>query len=154
MVIEMRSQQAKYILTLGRKCSTTNRSLSQLQYPEAIYPLKFYSGSSMFPATVWIIFTRILNLRLKSQQSCLVQLFNGFVAIGNPERHVRKASHRGSKQQQRSCSQSLLLLLARPTYIMVLFFTHIPFVVNHTINARPPATAWFSYLIISLYKII
>jgi len=28
MVIEMRSQQAKYILTLGRKCSTTNRSLS------------------------------------------------------------------------------------------------------------------------------
>jgi len=23
----------------------------------------------------------------------------GIVAIGNPERHVRKASHRGSKQQ-------------------------------------------------------
>ena len=35
-------------------------------------------------------------------------------------------------------SQSLLLLLARATYIMVLFFTHIPFVVNHTINATPP----------------
>ena len=35
-------------------------------------------------------------------------------------------------------SQSLLLLLARTTYIMVLFFTHIPFVVNHTINATPP----------------
>jgi len=34
--------------------------------------------------------------------------------------------------------QSLLLLLARATYIMVLFFTHIPFVVNHTINATPP----------------
>ena len=34
-------------------------------------------------------------------------------------------------------SQSLLLLLARVTYIMVLFFTHIPFVVNHTINATP-----------------
>ena len=31
------------------------------------------------------------------------------------------------------------LLLARATYtnIMVLFFTHIPFVVNHTINATP-----------------
>ena len=54
-----------------------------------------------------------------------------------PERHVRKASHCGSKQQWRSCSQSLLLLLARATYIMVLFFTHIPFVVNHTINATP-----------------
>jgi len=35
-------------------------------------------------------------------------------------------------------SQSLLLLLARLTYIIVLFFAHIPFVVNHTINATPP----------------
>jgi len=35
-------------------------------------------------------------------------------------------------------SQSLLLLLARATYILVLFFTHIPFVVNHTLNAMPP----------------
>ena len=61
----------------------------------------------------------------------------GSVAIGNPERHVRKASHRGSKQQWRSCSQSLLLWLARATHMMVLFFTHITFVVNHTINATP-----------------
>ena len=37
-----------------------------------------------------------------------------------------------------ACSQSLLLLLARPTHMMVLFFTHIPFVVNHTFNAIPP----------------
>jgi len=29
-------------------------------------------------------------------------------------------------------------LLARATHMMVLFFTHIPFVVNHTINATPP----------------
>ena len=35
-------------------------------------------------------------------------------------------------------SQSLLLLLARAKHMMVLFFTHIPFVVNHTINATPP----------------
>jgi len=34
--------------------------------------------------------------------------------------------------------QSLLLLLIHTTYIMVLFFTRIPFVVNHTINATPP----------------
>jgi len=34
--------------------------------------------------------------------------------------------------------QSLLLLLASATYIMVLFFTYIPFVVNHIINATPP----------------
>jgi len=32
----------------------------------------------------------------------------------------------------------ITLLLARATYIMVLFFTHIPFVANHTINATPP----------------
>jgi len=35
-------------------------------------------------------------------------------------------------------SQFLLPLLARATYIMVLLFTHIPLVVNHTINATPP----------------
>jgi len=37
-----------------------------------------------------------------------------------------------------STSHSLLLSLARATCIMVLFFAHIPFVVNHTINATPP----------------
>jgi len=31
-----------------------------------------------------------------------------------------------------------LLLLVRATYIWVLFFAHIPFVVNHTFNATPP----------------
>ena len=34
-------------------------------------------------------------------------------------------------------ARNLLLLLARATYIMMLFFTHIPFVENHTINATP-----------------
>jgi len=29
---------------------------------QAIYPLKFYSRSSVCPATVWIIFTRTLNV--------------------------------------------------------------------------------------------
>jgi len=33
---------------------------------EAIYPLNFYSGPSVCPATVWIIFTRILNEMLLS----------------------------------------------------------------------------------------
>ena len=74
----------------------------------------------------------------------------GSVAIGNPERHVRKASHRGSKQQWRSCSQSLLLWLARATHMMVLFFTHITFVVNHTINATPPE--WLQHYIIGKLK--
>jgi len=35
-------------------------------------------------------------------------------------------------------SQSLLLLLACAAHMMVLLFTHISFVVNHTINATPP----------------
>jgi len=67
-----------------------------------------------------------------------VPTFN--VAIGNPERHVRKASHCGSKQQLNSHAMITLLLLVRATYTvcMVLFFTHIPFVVNHTFNATPP----------------
>jgi len=33
---------------------------------EGIYPLNFYSRSSVCPATVWIIFTRILNVMLAS----------------------------------------------------------------------------------------
>jgi len=39
------------------------------------------------------------------------------VAIGNPERHVRKASHRGSRQQQRSPDEITLLLPVRATHI-------------------------------------
>jgi len=39
------------------------------------------------------------------------------VAIGKPERHVHKASHCGSKQQQRSPCEITLLLLVRATYI-------------------------------------
>jgi len=37
------------------------------------------------------------------------------VAIGNPERHVRKASHCGSKQQWSSHAMITLLLLVRAT---------------------------------------
>jgi len=33
-------------------------------------------------------------------------------------------------------SQSVFLLLARATYIMVLFFVHISFMVNHTFNTN------------------
>ena len=47
--------------------------------------------------------------------------------------------HTGAASNNRDHAlQSLLLLLACGTYIMVLFFTHIPFVMNHTINATPP----------------
>jgi len=53
------------------------------------------------------------------------------------ERHMRKASHCGSKQQQRSHDMITLLLLVRATYTWALFFTHIPFVVNRTFNATP-----------------
>jgi len=33
---------------------------------KAIYPLNFYSGSSVCPAAAWIIFTRNLNVILAS----------------------------------------------------------------------------------------
>jgi len=58
----------------------------------------------------------------------------GSVAIGKPERQVRKF-HCGNKQ--RSCTTITLLLLVLATYIWVLFFAHISFVVNHTFNATP-----------------
>jgi len=59
------------------------------------------------------------------------------VEIGKPERQVREASHCGSKQQQISHAMITLLLLVRATYIWVLFFADIPFVVNRTFNATP-----------------
>ena len=62
---------------------------------------------------------------------------NGIVAIGKPERQVLKASHCGNKQQWGSHAMIILLLLVRATYIWVLFFALIPFVVNHTFNAMP-----------------
>jgi len=56
------------------------------------------------------------------------------VAIRKPERQVHKASHCGSKQQWRSHAMITVLLLVCATYIWVLFFVHIPFMVNGTIN--------------------
>jgi len=65
-----------------------------------------------------------------------MSLRNSLLRSAKPDRHVRKASHCGSKQQQRSCTAVTPLLLVRATYIL-LFFAHIPFVVKHTINATP-----------------
>jgi len=59
------------------------------------------------------------------------------VAIRKPEQQVHKASHYGSKQQWRWCTAFLLLLPVHATYIQVLFFAHIPFVVDPTFNAMP-----------------
>jgi len=53
------------------------------------------------------------------------------VAIGKPERQVRKASHCGSKHNRDHSS----IASSRHIYISVLFFAHISFVVNHTFNA-------------------
>jgi len=46
-------------------------------------------------------------------------------------------SHCGSKQQESSPDEITLLLLVRATYISVLFFAHIPFVVNRAFSATP-----------------
>ena len=51
------------------------------------------------------------------------------------DRKARKASHCGSKQQYRPPDEMTLLWLVRATYKWVLFFAHIPFVVNRTFNA-------------------
>jgi len=40
-----------------------------------------------------------LNLANKSSYFAAPRIFQCTVAIGNPEQHVRKASHCGSKQQ-------------------------------------------------------
>jgi len=68
------------------------------------------------------------------------------VAASNNRDHARNLSlrklvvmfNRSHNIGRATVSQSLLLLLARAIHMMVLFFTHIPFVVNHTINATPP----------------
>jgi len=57
------------------------------------------------------------------------------VAIGTPSSMCAKLRTVAASNNGDHAPQSLFLLLARATYIMVLFFTHIPFVVNHTINA-------------------
>jgi len=41
-----------------------------------------------------------------------------------------------------------LLLLVRTTYIWVLFFTHIPFVVNCTFNTMPTERLQQNFLVI------
>jgi len=60
------------------------------------------------------------------------------VAIGNPSGMCAKLRTVVASNNRDHVPQSLLLLLARATYIMVLFFTRILFVVNQAINATPP----------------
>ena len=57
-----------------------------------------------------------------------------FAVIGKAEQQVRKASHCGSKQHLLSHIVLILFLPVCATYTWVLFFTHIPFVVNCTFN--------------------
>jgi len=59
------------------------------------------------------------------------------VAIRKPEWLVRKTSHCGRKQKQKSHAVLTLPLLVGDAYIAMLFFTHIPFVVNRTFNVTP-----------------
>ena len=61
--------------------------------------------------------TRVQKQRLKGWIASASRMWVSCAAIGNPERHVRKASHRGSKQQSRSPDEITLSLLVRATYI-------------------------------------
>ena len=51
-------------------------------------------------------------------------LLEGSAAIGNPERHVRKASHRGSKQQEIMLAISLAIACSRYIYYGVILHAH------------------------------
>ena len=81
---------------------------------------------------MWTYIKLFYSVTSKVQQIFIFPpLFNPPVdAIGNPERHVRNA-----RDHAHNPSYYCLLTLH---ICMVLFFTHIPFVVNHTINATPP----------------
>jgi len=83
------------------------------------------------------------------------------VAASNNRDHARNLSSRTLVNKfnrshvnigRATTSQSLLLLRARATYMMVLFFTHIPFVVNHTFNAIPPARLQHYYYQSNLHQ--
>jgi len=59
-------------------------------------------------------------------------MLKGTVAIGNPERHVCKAPHRGSKQQSRSCiAISLTIACSHHAYIFFILRTHPVHVESH-----------------------
>jgi len=74
----------RILLTIPATITSAERFFSKLK-------LKNYLRFAMSP-------TRLVDLaRLNSESSIARQV--DFVAIGNPERHVRKASHRGSEQQ-------------------------------------------------------
>jgi len=60
----------------------------------------------------------------------------GLLRLGKPESQVRRVSHCGSKQHERSHAVLTVLLLVRAHCICVLFFAHIPFVVNRTFSNR------------------
>jgi len=60
------------------------------------------------------------------------------VAIGNPERICAKLRTVAASNNRVHMPWSLYYCLFVPHICMVLFFTHIPFAVNHIINATPP----------------
>jgi len=78
------------------------------------------------PHLLHLLFPKVVGLPSTTFTSWLK---HHFVVIGKAEQQARKASHCHTKQQQRSHVMLILFLLVRATW--VLFFTHIPFVVNH-----------------------
>jgi len=91
------------------------------------------------PFALWNLILAHLQLSSfwASDQDSAIKLYKYIVAIGKPERQVRKASHCGSKRQQRWYAAIIVLLPVCATYIWVLFFVNIPFVVNRTFNTTP-----------------
>jgi len=59
------------------------------------------------------------------------------VAIRKPEPQVHNATHCGSKQQRDLAPQSISYCLLAPLTYRMLFFVHISFTVNGTLNTAP-----------------
>ena len=145
------------------KCNVCQAPLHQLQQNNTSWHVKDPSKTFCMDRT-----TLKITKYISSAQSTILLSLEvittdvAFVVIGKPERQVRKASHCGSKQQQRSCAaitlrtlvilfncsqasigrdytpQSLYYCLFVPRIYILLFFTHILFVVNHTFSPTPP----------------
>ena len=118
---EVKFQMKSKKLTKQRFLATKCRNLFLLTQCKSGSDLEF-----LMRCTVWIdpVSKNFVIIRFQFNPCsvpCSSQLpggrGRGFVAIGNPERHVRKASHRGSKQQYRSPDEITLLLLVRAAYI-------------------------------------
>ena len=91
------------------RCTTVNNSIKSPGKQNL-----FQTNSEIVICRMFVQWIMVPNFELQ------IAYVDTIVAIRNPERHVRKASHRGSKQTQRSCSQSLFTYASRHVQTLIL----------------------------------